>query len=82
MESPIKGHSLRHPGCLGKIFLSNQQVTLLCDAWRVAKPGADHVQRELALEFCLSASSHRMEQSWPTRNAGAKVAGTLRCAVS
>jgi len=49
----------------------DQQVTLLCDAWRVAKPGADHVQWELTLEFCLPASSHRMEQSWPTRNTGA-----------
>jgi hypothetical protein len=29
------------------------------------------VQRELALEFCLPAGPHRMEQSWPTRDAGA-----------
>ena len=26
---------------------------------------------ELSLQFCLSASPHRMEQSWPTRDAGA-----------
>jgi len=29
------------------------------------------VQRELSLEFCLPAGPHRMEQSWPTRDAGA-----------
>ena len=28
------------------------------------------MKRELTLQFCLSASSHRMEQSWPTRDAG------------
>jgi hypothetical protein len=34
----------------GKIILGDQQVTLLGDPWRVAKPRADHVQWELALE--------------------------------
>ena len=29
------------------------------------------MQRELALQFVLSACSHRMEQSWPTRDANA-----------
>jgi hypothetical protein len=66
--SPLH-HHLR-PSRLGEIILGNQQITLLSDAWRVAKPGADYVQWELALEFCLPASSHRMEQSWPTRDAG------------
>ena len=28
------------------------------------------MQRELALQFRLSAGPHRMEQSWPTRDAG------------
>jgi hypothetical protein len=55
----------------GKVVLGNQQIALLCDAWRVAKPRSDDMQRELALEFRLSASAHRMEKSWPTRNAGA-----------
>jgi hypothetical protein len=50
-------HHLRHAGCLGKIIFGDQQITLLCDAWRVAEPGAYHVKRELALEFCLSAGS-------------------------
>ena len=64
-------HQLLHAGCLCEIILGNQQVTLLCDPWRIAKPRADDVDRELALEFCLPASSHRMEQSWPTRDSGA-----------
>jgi len=56
-----------------KIILGDQQITLLCDTRRIAKPRADHVQRELALQFCLSAGSpllklHCMEQSWPTRD--------------
>jgi hypothetical protein len=29
------------------------------------------MQWELALEFGLSAGSHRVEQSWPTRDTGA-----------
>ncbi|MFN6401845.1 MAG: hypothetical protein ACK449_18300, partial [Planctomycetota bacterium] len=45
------------------------------------------MQRELALQFRLSAGPPLLkpyiaEQSWPTRDAGSKVAGTLRCAVS
>ena len=64
-------HRLRYAGRLGKIILGNQQVTLLCDARRVAKPGTDHVQWELALEFRLPACTHRVEQSWPTRDSGA-----------
>jgi len=28
------------------------------------------VQRELALQFCLPAGTHRVEPSWPTRDAG------------
>ena len=46
-----------HTGRLGKVILGHEQVTLLGDAQRVAKPGADHVRRELALEFRLSAGS-------------------------
>jgi hypothetical protein len=29
------------------------------------------MKRELALEFGLPASTHRMKQSWPARDAGA-----------
>jgi hypothetical protein len=65
--SPLH-HYLRHPRRFRKIILSNQQVTLLSNAWRVAKPGANHMQWELALEFCLSAGPHRVEQSRPTRD--------------
>ncbi len=79
--SPLH-HHLLHPSRLRKIILSNQQITLLCDPWRVAKPTANHMQRELALQFRLPAGPHRMKQSWPTRDAGSKVAGTLRFAVS
>ena len=71
MKSPIEGHSLRHAGRSSKIVLGNQQITLLSDAWRVTKPRTDYVQWELTLEFRLSASPHRMEQSWPTRDARA-----------
>ena len=28
------------------------------------------MQRELALQFCLPAGTHRVEPSWPTRDAG------------
>ncbi|MFM8401084.1 MAG: hypothetical protein ACKOAH_24940 [Pirellula sp.] len=38
----LKNH-LRNASRFGKIILSNQQVALLCDPWRVAKPGTDHV---------------------------------------
>jgi hypothetical protein len=76
IDSPLHHHPLR-PSRLGKIVLSNQQVALLGDPWRVAKPGANHVQRELVLEFCLPAGSpllkrNRVEQSGPTLNAGAR----------
>ncbi len=67
-------HHLRHACCLSEVILSNQQVALLSDPWRIAQPRANHVNWELSLEFCLSASSHRVEQSWPTRNTGAVVA--------
>lgn len=33
---------------------------------RLTKPGTNHMQRELTLEFRLPAGPHRMEQSWPT----------------
>jgi len=59
------------PGRLGKIILGNQQVTLLGDPRRVAQPGTDHVQWEFTLQFRLPAGSHRVEQSGPTRDAGA-----------
>ena len=36
-----------------------------------AQPGANHMQWELTLEFRLPTGSHRMEQSWPTRDSGA-----------
>ncbi len=49
-RSPLH-HHLRQARCLGKIVFGDQQVTLLGDTRRVAKPRADHVQRELALEF-------------------------------
>jgi len=48
---------LLRPRRLGKIILGDQQVTLLGNTWRVAEPRADHVQWELALEFCLQAGS-------------------------
>ena len=66
-----------HRPCrLGKIILGDQQVTLLCDPWRVAKPRADDVEWELALQFGLPNGPpllklNRVEQSWPTRNVGA-----------
>jgi hypothetical protein len=49
-------HHLRHPGGLGKVIFGNQQVTLLGDPWRVAKPRANHMQWELALEVRLLSS--------------------------
>mgnify|MGYP003341451441 CR=1 FL=1 len=64
-------HHLLRPSRLCKIILGHQQITLLRNPWRVAKPRANHVQRELALELGLSARPHRVEQSWPTRDAGA-----------
>lgn len=64
-------HHLLHAGRLGKIIFGDQQVALLSDTWRVAKRRSDHMQRELALQLCLSAGPHRMEQSWPARDAGA-----------
>jgi hypothetical protein len=64
-------HHLCYTGRPGKIIFGNQQVALLSDSWRVAEPGADDVKRKLSLEFCLPAGSHRVEQSWPTRDAGA-----------
>jgi hypothetical protein len=48
-------HHLIHTSRPGKIIRGNQQVTLLGDPRRVAKPGTDDVQRELALEFRLPA---------------------------
>ncbi|MCY2997238.1 MAG: hypothetical protein NT168_03935 [Planctomycetota bacterium] len=48
-------HPLRDPGCLGEIIFGDQQVALLSDPRRVTKPGADHMQRELALQFRLPA---------------------------
>jgi len=68
--SPLH-HHLLHPCRSRKIILSYQQITLLCDTRRVAEPRADHGKRELALQFCLSFSPHRVEQSWPTRDPGA-----------
>ena len=68
--SPLH-HHLRYAGRLRKIFLGHQQVTMLGDPWLVAKPRANHMQWEFALEFFLPAGPHRMEQSWPTRDAGA-----------
>jgi hypothetical protein len=64
------------PDTLGKITFGDQQVTLLGNARRVAKPRANHMQRELTLQFRLPAGPpllkrNRMEQSWPTRDAGA-----------
>jgi hypothetical protein len=64
------------PAALGKIILGNQQIALLCDPWRITKPTADPVQGELSLQFGLSAGTpllkfHTVEQSWPTREAGA-----------
>jgi hypothetical protein len=70
IDSPLQ-HHLRYTSRLGKIILGHQQITLLRDAWRVAQPGTDYVQWELALQFRLSAGPHRVEQSWPTRNASA-----------
>ena len=79
IHSPLH-HHLRHASRLGKILLGDQQVTLLCDPWRVAKPGEDDVQREFALEFGLSAGPHRMEQSWPTRRRQRGAGGaSFRC---
>jgi hypothetical protein len=49
-------HHPRHTGRSCKIILSSQQATLLCDTRRVAKPGTDDVQRELALEVRLLSS--------------------------
>ncbi|MFM7976453.1 MAG: hypothetical protein ACKO8U_15365, partial [Pirellula sp.] len=43
---------------LGKIIFGDQQVTLLGDPRRVAKPGANHMKWELALQFRLPAGSH------------------------
>jgi hypothetical protein len=48
-RNPLHQHPL-HPSRLGKIILGDQQVTLLGDTWRVAKPRANDAQRELALE--------------------------------
>ena len=64
-------HHLRYACRFCKIILGNEQITLLGDAWRIAKPGANYMQGELALEFGLSAGPHRVEQSWPTRDSGA-----------
>ena len=66
----MKLHSLRP--ILDEAFeiFGDQQVTLLCDAWRVAEPGAHLVQWKLTLQFRLPAGPHRMKQSWPTRDAG------------
>jgi hypothetical protein len=63
-------------GRLGKIVFGDQQVTLLGNARRIAKPRANHMRRELTLQFRLPAGPpllkrNRMEQSWPTRDAGA-----------
>ena len=67
-------HPLRDPGCLGEIIFGDQQVALLSDPRRVAKPRANHMQRELALQFLLPAGPpllklYGVEQSWPTRDA-------------
>ena len=44
---------------------SSEQLTecgrMMGDAWRVAEPRANHMQRELALQFGLSASPHRVK---------------------
>ena len=48
-------HHLRQSRRLGKIILGDQQVTLLGDAWRVAKPGANYVQQKHVLQFGMSA---------------------------
>ena len=65
--SPHHHHLLR-PRRLGKIILGLQQIALLRDPWRVATSGADDVQRELVLQFRLSACPLRMEQSRPTQD--------------
>ncbi len=66
-SSPHHHHLLR-PRRLGKIILGLQQIALLRDPWRVATSGADDVQRELVLQFRLSACPLRMEQSRPTQD--------------
>ena len=73
IHSPLH-HHLRHASRLGKILLGDQQVTLLCDPWRVAKPRTNHLKWELALQFLLPAGPpllklYGVEQSWPTRDA-------------
>jgi hypothetical protein len=49
-RSPLH-HHLHHARCLRKIIFCDPQVAPFFDTRRVAKPRADHVQRELALEF-------------------------------
>ena len=71
LASPPSAINLRYAGRSRKILIGNQQVTLLGDAWRVAKPRANHLEREFALQFRLPAGTHRVEQRWPTRDAGA-----------
>jgi hypothetical protein len=41
--SSLHYHFLR-PSRRGKIILSNHQVTLLCDPWRIIQPTANHMQ--------------------------------------
>ena len=74
-DSPLHHHLFR-PNRSRKIILSHQHVTLLGDPWWITKPRTNHMQRELALQFRLPDSSpllkrYRVEQSWPTRDAGA-----------
>jgi hypothetical protein len=62
------------PAALEKSSSVNQQVTLLGNARRVAKPRANHMQWELTLQFGLPAGPpllklYGVEQSWPTRDA-------------
>jgi hypothetical protein len=83
--SPLHQYLL-HAGCPSKIILGDQQVALLGNLRGIAKPRADDVDRELTLELGLPtgprlSNRYDMDQSWPARNAGSKVAGTLRCAV-
>ena len=54
-------HHLRQSRRLGKIILGIQQVSLLGDAWRVAKPGANYVQQKHALQLRLSAGAPRFK---------------------
>jgi hypothetical protein len=78
-HSPLH-HHLRRPRRLGKIILGNQKVALLSDPSRVAKPGTDHVERELALQFRLPAgcASNGTIVANPRRRRGAGVASS-RC---